>query len=67
MALPVHGLLGVGTVEAGWTAGFALAGIGGARVVRAGFSVHILWLAMAVAVMMAALPVVMAGGGERSG
>lgn len=67
MALPVHGLLGVGTVEAGWTAGFALAGVGGAEVVQAGFSVHILWLAMAILVMLAALPVVLAGRRARRG
>ena len=67
MALPVHGLLGVGTVEAGWTAGFALAGVGGAEVVQAGFSVHILWLAMAILVMLVALPVVLAGRRSRRG
>ncbi len=71
MALPVHGLLGVGTVEAGWTAGFALAGISGAEVVRAGFAVHILWLFMAVAIMLVALPAVLSrrrrseGGSKR--
>ena len=65
MALPIHGLLGLGTVEAGWTAGFALAGISGAEVVRVGFSVHILWLSMAVAMMALALPLVLFSGGSR--
>lgn len=69
MALPVHGLMGVGTVEAGWTAGFAMAGIRGAAVVQAGFSVHIIWLAMALGMLVIALPVVLhrrSGRGEES-
>ncbi len=58
LALPVHGLLSLGTVEAGWVAGFALTGItgtlsGGISVVEAGFSVHLLWLFMAVLLMSA--------------
>jgi hypothetical protein len=61
MALPVNGLLSLGTVEAGWTAGFAIVGIEGIvgpglSVVEAGFSVHILWLLMAVVLMVPALP-----------
>ena len=57
MALPVHGLLSLGTVETGWVAGFALAGVsgelpGGLSVVEAGFSVHLLWLSMAVLLML---------------
>jgi len=60
MALPVHGLLSLGTVEAGWVGGFALAGItgklpGGLSVVEAGFSVHLLWLSMAVLLMLAGI------------
>jgi hypothetical protein len=61
MALPVHGLLSLGTVEAGWTAGFAIVGIEGIvgpgfSILEAGFSVHILWLSMAVLLMLPALP-----------
>lgn len=57
MALPVHGLMSMGTVEAGWVAGFALAGVsgtlpGGLSVIEAGFSVHLLWLFMAVLLML---------------
>jgi len=57
MALPVHGLLSLGTVETGWVAGFALAGVsgvfpGGLSVIEAGFSVHLLWLSMAVLLML---------------
>jgi uncharacterized protein (TIRG00374 family) len=60
MALPVHGLLSLGTVEAGWVGGFALTGIsgnlpGGLSVVEAGFSVHLLWLFMAVLLMLAGI------------
>lgn len=62
MALPVHGLLSVGTVEASWTAAFAVVGVdGGAlhgvNIVELGFSVHILWMLMAVLPMLFALPV----------
>jgi uncharacterized membrane protein YbhN (UPF0104 family) len=67
LALPVHGLMGIGTVEAGWTAGFAMAGIRGAEVVRAGFTVHIIWLAMAMGIMVLASPVVIARGTGRRG
>ena len=61
MALPVHGLLSMGTVEAGWAAGFAMVGIegivsSGVSIVELGFSVHLLWLAMAVLLMLMALP-----------
>lgn len=57
MALPVHGLLSLGTVEAGWVAGFKLTGIsgtlpGGLSVIEAGFTVHLLWLSMAVLLML---------------
>ncbi len=60
MALPVHGLLGMGTMETGWVAGFALVGLsgtlpGGLTVVEAGFSVHLLWLSMAVLPMLAGI------------
>lgn len=61
MAIPVHGLLSIGTTEAGWTAAFAMVGVEGSMissfdVVEAGFSVHILWLLMAVVLMIMALP-----------
>ncbi len=61
MALPVHGLLSLGTVEAGWAAGFAIVGIEGIvgpgfSILEAGFSVHILWLSMAVILMLPAVP-----------
>lgn len=57
LALPVHGLLSLGTTETAWVAGFALTGItgalpGGLSVVEAGFSVHLLWLSMAVLLML---------------
>lgn len=60
MALPVHGLLGMGTMETGWVAGFALVGLTGAlpgdlTVVEAGFTVHLLWLSMAVLPMLAGI------------
>lgn len=60
MALPVHGLFSMGTVETGWVAGFALVGLtgrlaGGLTVVEAGFSVHLLWLSMAVLLMLAGM------------
>lgn len=66
MALPVHGLLSMGTVEAGWVAGFALVGItgrltGGLSVVEAGFSVHLLWLSMAVFLMLAGMVCLLLG------
>jgi uncharacterized membrane protein YbhN (UPF0104 family) len=61
MALPVHGLLSLGTVEAGWTAGFAIVGVegivgSGFSILEAGFCVHILWLSMAVILMLPAVP-----------
>ena len=61
MALPVHGLFSLGAVEAGWAAGFAMVGVegivsSGTSVVELGFSVHLLWLVMAVVLMLAALP-----------
>ncbi|OPL18542.1 MAG: hypothetical protein AVO35_04210 [Candidatus Aegiribacteria sp. MLS_C] len=61
MAIPVHGLLSIGTTEAGWTAAFAMVGVEGSMissfdVVEAGFSVHILWLLMALVLMIMALP-----------
>ncbi len=60
MALPVHGLLGMGTMETGWVAGFALVGLSGTlsgdlTVVEAGFTVHLLWLSMAVFPMLAGI------------
>lgn len=67
MALPVHGLLSLGTVEAGWVAGFALTGVtgtlpGGLSVVEAGFSVHMLWLFMAVLLMLGGTAVLLLSG-----
>ncbi|MCD4700913.1 MAG: flippase-like domain-containing protein [Candidatus Aegiribacteria sp.] len=60
MALPINGLLSIGTVEAGWTAGFAMVGIEGLvianiNIVELGFSVHILWMLMAVLIMIMAV------------
>ena len=62
MALPIHGLLSIGTVEAGWAAGFAMVGVEGAaiasiNIIELGFSVHILWMTMAVLLMIMAIPV----------
>ena len=67
MALPVHGLLSLGTVEAGWVAGFALTGIsgtlpGGLTVVEAGFGVHLLWLSMAVLLMLGGITALLLSG-----
>ena len=61
MALPINGLLSIGTVEAGWTAGFAMVGIEGLaisnmNIIELGFSVHILWTFMAVLMMIMAIP-----------
>lgn len=71
MALPVHGLLSLGTVEAGWAAGFAIVGIegivgSGFSILEAGFSVHILWLSMAVALMIPAAPWLLLKGRGRN-
>ncbi len=59
LAMPVHGLMGMGTLEAGWTAGFAAVGVTGELapglgVVQAGFSMHLLWMTFAVIFMAAA-------------
>ncbi|MCK5785497.1 MAG: flippase-like domain-containing protein [Candidatus Sabulitectum sp.] len=67
MALPVHGLLSLGTVEAGWVAGFALTGIsgmlpGGLTVIEAGFGVHLLWLSMAVLLMLGGVAALLISG-----
>jgi hypothetical protein len=61
IALPINGLLSIGTVEAGWTAGFAVVGIEGLvtaniNIVELGFSVHIIWVLMAVVLMILAIP-----------
>lgn len=69
MALPIHGLLNLGTVEVGWVAGFALTGITGTlpgdlSVVEAGFSIHLLWLSMAVLLMLAGTSVLLISGGK---
>jgi len=70
MALPINGLLSIGTVEAGWAAGFAMVGVEGIvppgiGVVELGFSVHLLWISMAVLLMLPALPLM--GMAVRSG
>ncbi len=56
LAMPIHGLLGLGTLEAGWIAGFAVVGVTGELapglgIVEAGFSMHLLWLFFAVLLM----------------
>jgi len=61
IALPVNGLLSIGTVEAGWAAGFAMVGIEGlvaanVNIVELGFSIHIMWMLMAVVLMILAIP-----------
>ncbi len=61
MALPVHGLLSLGTLEAGWAAVFAMVGIegiiaSGTNVIELGFSIHLLWMFMAVFLMILAIP-----------
>jgi len=66
MSLPIHGLLGIGTVEAGWTAAFALVGVEGligpgVSIVELGFSVHILWMTMASVLMLLAMPLLLLG------
>jgi uncharacterized protein (TIRG00374 family) len=71
MALPVHGLLSLGTVETGGVAGFALSGVsgvlpGGLSVVEAGFSVHLLWLSMAVLLMLCGAAVLALSGRKGS-
>jgi uncharacterized protein (TIRG00374 family) len=57
LAMPVHGLLGLGTLEAGWVAGFAVVGVTndlapGLGIVEAGFSMHLLWMFFAVLLMI---------------
>ncbi len=57
LALPIHGLLSLGTVEAGWVAGFSLVGVtgilpGGLSIIELGFSIHLLWLFMAILLML---------------
>lgn len=67
MALPVHGLFSFGTVELGWTAGFKIVGIAagttlsGFDIVELGFSVHILWMIMAVVLMILGIPLLWFG------
>ena len=65
MALPIHGLFSVGTVETGWMAGFAIVGVDG--LVEAGFSVHLLWLSMAILLSILTLPwLFFAAGRQKS-
>jgi len=57
LAMPVHGLLGLGTLEAGWIAGFAAVGVTGELapglgIVEAGFSMHLLWMFLAILLMI---------------
>lgn len=57
LAMPIHGLLSLGTLEAGWVAGFSLVGItdilpGGLSIIEVGFSIHLLWLFMAILLML---------------
>ncbi len=57
LAMPVHGLFGLGTLEAGWTAGFAAVGVTGELspglgVIQAGFTMHLLWMLFAVLLMI---------------
>jgi len=71
MALPVHGLFSIGTTEAGWAAGFAMVGvegslISGVDIVEVGFSVHILWMLMAVFLMLLSVPLLI-WDGKRKG
>jgi len=61
MSLPIHGLLSIGTVEAAWAAGFAMVGIEGLittnmNIIELGFSVHIIWMLMAIILMILAIP-----------
>lgn len=57
LAMPIHGLLGLGTLEAGWVAGFAVVGVTGELapglgIVEAGFSMHLLWMFFAILLMI---------------
>jgi hypothetical protein len=70
MALPINGLLSIGTTEAGWTAAFAMVGVEGSLIsnfdiVELGFSVHILWMIMAVVLMLLAMPLLIWDGRRR--
>ncbi|MBN2586228.1 MAG: flippase-like domain-containing protein [Candidatus Fermentibacteraceae bacterium] len=70
MALPINGILSIGTTEAGWTAAFAMVGVGGSissnfDIVELGFSVHILWMIMAVVLMLLAIPLLIRDGRRR--
>lgn len=71
LAMPIHGLLGLGTLEAGWIAGFAVVGVTGELapglgIVEAGFSMHLLWMFFAVLLMVAGgLYLLLSGREER--
>jgi hypothetical protein len=56
MALPVQGLFSLGIAEAGWAAGLAMVGVGGEKAVISGFSIHLIWMTMAIGLMILALP-----------
>jgi len=65
MALPIQGLFGLGVAEAGWAGGLALVGVGGERAVLSGFSVHLIWMAMAVCLMLISLPALPFAAGKK--
>ena len=46
--LPVHGVAGLGTMEAGWTIGFVLLGLDKESAVATGFNAHVLYLLFSV-------------------
>lgn len=72
LAMPIHGLMGLGTLEAGWTAGFAAVGVTGELVpglgvIQAGFTMHLLWMFCAVLLMIAAGLYLLATGRKADG
>lgn len=72
LAMPVHGLFGLGTLEAGWTAGFAAVGVTGdlvpgIGVIQAGFTMHLLWMFFAVLLMAVAGLYLLATGRKVNG
>lgn len=72
LAMPVHGVMGLGTLEAGWTAGFAAVGVTGELapglgVIQAGFSMHLLWMTFAVILMAAGWLYLLAFGRKAHG
>ena len=55
--LPIHGVAGLGTVEAGWTLGMRLIGMALAQAVASGLFVHVWSLALSTAVGCLSLPI----------